>query len=99
MKTLTDYQGILPYASELFGVYQPLLGWRSRRIKERYDKLRSALYEQVADRLVTTTRPQVKVILGSDTVDTQVALLAAPGVQVHNLKPLQFFHHEQPFVA
>lgn len=28
---LTDYVSVLPYASELFGVYQPLLGWRSKR--------------------------------------------------------------------
>ena len=28
---LTDYTSVLPYASELFGVYQPLLGWRSKR--------------------------------------------------------------------
>jgi hypothetical protein len=28
---LTDYTSVLPYASELFGVYQPLIGWRSKR--------------------------------------------------------------------
>jgi len=27
---------LLPYASELFGVYQPLLGWRSARTKKRF---------------------------------------------------------------
>jgi hypothetical protein len=32
---LTDYTSVLPYASELFGVYQPLLGWRSRRTIDR----------------------------------------------------------------
>src|ERR1700738_3664223 len=30
MKSFGDYKGILPYASELFGIYQPLLGWKSR---------------------------------------------------------------------
>lgn len=29
------YKGSLPYASELFGIYQPLLGWRSRQINDR----------------------------------------------------------------
>lgn len=33
---LTDYKSILPYASELFGVYQPLLGWRSKRQIRRF---------------------------------------------------------------
>lgn len=34
MKKITDYsqfQTILPYASEIFGVYQPLIGWNSKR--------------------------------------------------------------------
>lgn len=28
---LSDYTSILPFASELFGVYQTLMGWRSKR--------------------------------------------------------------------
>lgn len=33
---LTDYTAVLPYASEMFGVYQPLLGWKSKRIEDRF---------------------------------------------------------------
>jgi hypothetical protein len=29
---LIDYTSVLPYASEMFGIYQPLLGWKSKRI-------------------------------------------------------------------
>ena len=32
---LKQYSAILPYASEIFGVYQPLLGWKSKRMVER----------------------------------------------------------------
>jgi hypothetical protein len=32
---LTDYTSILPYASEMFGVYQPLIGWKSKRRLDR----------------------------------------------------------------
>lgn len=32
---LTDYTSVLPYASEMFGVYQPMIGWRSSRIQQR----------------------------------------------------------------
>lgn len=35
---LVDYTSILPYASELFGIYQPLLGWKSKRIEDRFNK-------------------------------------------------------------
>jgi hypothetical protein len=34
----TPYVGILPYASEIFGVYQPMLGWKSKRILDRIKK-------------------------------------------------------------
>jgi hypothetical protein len=33
---LTQYTSVLPYASELFGIYQPLLGWKSKRIEKRF---------------------------------------------------------------
>jgi hypothetical protein len=48
---LTSYTSVLPYASELFGVYQPLLGWKSKRIQARYrqgyEEDRSALLERL----------------------------------------------------
>jgi head-tail adaptor len=34
---LTEYRGVMPYASELLGVYQPLLGWRSTRATRRFE--------------------------------------------------------------
>jgi len=33
---LTNYTTVLSYASEMVGVYQPLLGWKSKRIEERF---------------------------------------------------------------
>lgn len=41
MKRTTDlaqYENILPYASEIFGVYQPMLGWRARRMARRWER-------------------------------------------------------------
>ena len=35
---LTDYTSVLPYASEMFGVYQPLIGWKSKRIIQRMNQ-------------------------------------------------------------
>lgn len=32
-----EYKGTLPYATELFGVYQPLLGWKSRLMVQYVD--------------------------------------------------------------
>jgi hypothetical protein len=36
-----------PYASEIFGVYQPLLGWRSRLAKDHVDDERRRMVEQL----------------------------------------------------
>ena len=35
---LTDYTSVLPYASEMFGVYQPMIGWKSRRLAKRLSR-------------------------------------------------------------
>jgi hypothetical protein len=41
MRTITnlsEFKNVLPYASEAFGIYQPLLGWKSKRIVSRFSK-------------------------------------------------------------
>ena len=53
---VSAYKTVLPYASELFGVYQPLLGWKSKRSIKRVQNGvradRSKLLSQVAYQLV-----------------------------------------------
>jgi hypothetical protein len=49
MPDLNEFKGYFPYASELLGVYQPLLGWESRQTKERVDEERRALATEVLD--------------------------------------------------
>src|SRR4051794_19423854 len=34
LKDLDRYQGVPPYASEHYGIYQPLLGWRSHLTRQ-----------------------------------------------------------------
>jgi hypothetical protein len=63
MKTFDDYKGILPYSSELFGIYQPLLGWKSRIILERYERVRSSLYNELAARSLVSARAPVQIQL------------------------------------
>ncbi len=35
---LTDYTSVLPYASEMFGVYQPMIGWKSKKQQDRHEQ-------------------------------------------------------------
>jgi hypothetical protein len=61
MASFDEFKGILPYASELFGIYQPLLGWRSHRTAERYQRFRVSLYNELAARALVNARPAVTV--------------------------------------
>jgi len=55
---LTDYKGILPSASEIFGVYQPLLGWKSKRRQQRIDHGVRDRLSEVVRRLSDSVQPQ-----------------------------------------
>lgn len=90
VKRITDlkpYATVLPYDSELFGVYQPLLGWKSKRIQARYqagfrNDRRSAL-----ERLTRQFAGQVEVTYGDNNqVDIKVSegLLKAGALRAYN---------------
>src|SRR5262245_44214216 len=46
------FKETLPYSSELFGVYQPLIGWKSRLISVRLRHERQRVHQLAAARLV-----------------------------------------------
>src|ERR1700754_230958 len=48
---LSDYTTVLPYASEIFGVYQPLLGWKSKRIEKRFKQGLDNDHKSILDKL------------------------------------------------
>ena len=55
MKKITNYahfKNILPYSSEMFGVYQPLIGWKSKRILRRIEKSSQLQNEFLLDQLI-----------------------------------------------
>lgn len=64
-----NYKGVLPYASELFGVYQPLLGWKSKRIKRRFE--RGYAFDQLAliEQLASAFKPNLMVSEGRTAIE------------------------------
>src|SRR5688500_9778945 len=74
---LIDYTAVLPYASELFGIYQPLLGWKSKRLARRFDRGNSSDKASQLDRLKRQFVSQVNVHYGQDC---QVSIELRPGV-------------------
>jgi hypothetical protein len=98
MKSFDDYKGIEPYASELFGIYQPLLGWRSQIIAKRYDRVRSSLYQQLAARTLLASGAPVRV-LASDAAATALHANAALSFKVTKLAPLDLARTSEPHVS
>jgi hypothetical protein len=58
---LIDYTNILPYASELFGIYQPLIGWKSKRTLKRFERGFLRDKRSLLDRLRSQFAAQVDV--------------------------------------
>lgn len=85
--TFDPYKGTLPYASELFGIYQPLLGWRSQIILRRYERIRSGLYGRLATRAVMAARAPVKVELTDTRSTSSSNPLARLAFEVTSLEP------------
>ena len=48
---LAAFTGLTPYASELFGIYQPLLGWKAKRKRQWINKHHAPLVAAAVDRL------------------------------------------------
>lgn len=88
MNSLDSFKGSLPYASENFGIYQPLLGWTSKRITERYARYRGALYTELASRALAGSRAQVDVTMGEGLGAEVGGFVTLSALTVTNLEPL-----------
>ena len=55
------FKGSLPYASELYGVYQPLLGWKSRLMTRRVEAGILSLNRRFIVELFPRFRPQFRI--------------------------------------
>ena len=49
MKSPAEFKGIMPWASDLLGIYQPLRRWAFRILGNRFEKFRNALYPYLAE--------------------------------------------------
>jgi hypothetical protein len=54
---LTEYRGVLPSASEIFGIYQPLLGWKSGRMQHRIEHGARTRLGDIVGRLAESVQP------------------------------------------
>lgn len=73
---LIDYTTVLPYASELFGTYQPLLGWKSKRIVRRFARGFERDKQRLVEQLRRFFEGQVQIHYDKDC---QVRIEMSPG--------------------
>jgi hypothetical protein len=73
---LIDDTSVLPYASEMFGIYQPLLGWKSKRIVQRFEQRFQNDKLGLIDKLKTDFTGQVNVHY---LPDCQIRVQIRPG--------------------
>lgn len=70
---LRDYTSVLPYDSEMFGIYQPLLGWKSKRIAARFGRGLKADQEEALHKLLRSFAGIVSVTYKPDgAIDIKV---------------------------
>src|SRR5262245_45877195 len=86
MGSFDAFKGILPYASELFGIYQPLLGWKSQIIQKRYERFRSSLYSELAARTLVTARAPIQIKVNARDVLANAA--GGASFEISNLAPV-----------
>lgn len=80
---MDQFKGALPYASELFGIYQPLLGWKSKITAERYEHGVATLYDAVGSKFLKAAASPVRVhVRDFRVVERRGAF------EVENLEPL-----------
>ena len=69
LSDLTQYRGTLPYASEMFGVYTPLLGWKSARKTKRMQMAFQTAKSQFLAALTRKYQPGVKVVFNNGILE------------------------------
>lgn len=99
MGSFDGFKGVLPYASEIFGVYQPLLGWKSKRTAARYARVREALYTELAAKALANSRARVEVSLREAPAGTGISLAPRTALTVTNLEPLDLSLSTAPRIS
>lgn len=88
LQDLTDYESVLPYSSEIFGVYQPLIGWKSKRkinrIKDGVRNEKNSLLSRLGRNLISTATISFDVECVMNAPDLKPAGIAGPKLSSYN---------------
>jgi hypothetical protein len=85
-RDLEPFKFVLPYASEIFGVYQPLIGWRGRRIIDRIEAGFLADKARIVAQMFKAVSPAADVELIAER-GALAGRPAAAGVRIKSIHP------------
>ena len=96
MKSPADVKEIIPYTNDLCGIYQPLLRWKSRILGNPFDKLRNAIFPNLAGQARWSQRAPLHVQLDRVTSTGLATNTGHPAPRISELKPVAIVSEAQP---
>jgi len=99
MKSPADFKGIVPFASEMLGIYQPLRRWKFRIIGNRFEKFRNALNPKLAEQARSSQRAPLQGQLDRHTGADLAADTGRQAPTISDPKPMAFISEAQPPLA
>jgi hypothetical protein len=99
MKSWADFKSVLPYASDLFGVFQPLLRWKSRVIDNRFENVRNGRYSNLAEQARSSQRAPLRGQLERQSSAELATDTGRQAPSISDLNPVAFVSEVQPPLA
>ena len=96
IKSPANFKSIMPDASEMWGISQPLRRWKFRMIGNRFEKFRNAVYPKLAEQARSSQRAPLQ---GQPDRQTGAELAADIGRQTPTIsdpKPMAFISKAHP---
>jgi hypothetical protein len=89
MLDLSPYAGVLPYASELTGTFQPMIGWKGGRSSERFEAAAARDSRKLLDRFAEQFQAKVEMAAFDNRRITFNNLAATAPIQPGDLLDIQ----------
>jgi hypothetical protein len=96
IKSPANLKGIMPDASEMWGIYQPLRRWKFRMIGNRFGKFRNAIYPKLAEQAWSSQHAPLQRQLNRQTGAKSAADNGRQAPTISDPKPMAFINKAHP---
>lgn len=96
MKSPSDFKAIMPYACDLFGIYQLLRRWKFRMVANFFENFRNARYPEFAEQTPSSQRVPLPWRLDRQTCAESAAEGERQAPTISNPKPMAILSEVHP---